>query len=197
MTIAIATAAGLISLGHPDPLRITPEAIAHGLARQNRWAGATALPVTTAQHSLLVHQCFLRIAPACVGEAIHALLHDAHEYLIGDITTPTVRALEARLPGTLATVAALKADIDAAIRRALGLPPPSPEALAAIDAADIAAAAIEWASAMPAANGPCPYGPPPRGLPQQIRIRPWPQAEDDFLTALRAELAATNPIGRY
>lgn len=130
MTIAIATAAGLISLGHPDPLRITPEAIAHGLARQNRWAGATSLPVTTAQHSLLVHQCFLRIAPACVGEAIHALLHDAHEYLIGDITTPTVRALEARLPGTLATVATLKADIDAAIRRAL-----EDDVRAALDAA--------------------------------------------------------------
>jgi len=54
MTIAIATSAGLVSLPHPEPLRITPEAIAHGLARQNRWAGATELPVTTAQHSLLV-----------------------------------------------------------------------------------------------------------------------------------------------
>lgn len=195
MTIAFATSAGLVSLPHPEPLRITPEAIAHGLARQNRWAGATELPVTTAQHSLLVLECFLRIAPHCRAEAIHALLHDAHEYLIGDLTTPTVRALEARLPGTLATVAALKADIDAAIRRALGLAPPSPEALAAIDAADIAAAAIEWASAMPAANGPCPYGPPPRGLPQQIRVLAWVAAEEHFLDALRAYV--TNPSGRH
>lgn len=184
----VATLTGLVDLAAPAPIRITPRAIAHALARQNRWAGNTELPVTTAQHSLLVRECFVRLAPGHAAAAIYPLLHDAHEYLIGDLTTPTVRALEARLSGIADTVRAMKADLDAAIRAAFALPPPGGEVQALIDAAGLAAAAIEWASTIPAENGPCPYGPPPRGLRTRIKPMPWPVAEDAFLAALTREL---------
>lgn len=190
MSLQVATLTGLVDLASPAPIRITPAAIAFALARQNRWAGNTELPVSIAQHSVLVHECFCRMAPAHAdASGILALLHDAHEYLIGDITTPVLRAIEARLPGTADTVHALKAEIDVAIRCAFGLPAPEAEVQGLIDAADLAAAAIEWQSCIAAENGPCPYGPPPRGLPQRIRPQAWPTAETAFLELLHAELA--------
>jgi hypothetical protein len=44
-------------------------------------------------------------------------------------------------------------------------------------------------SLMPSVNGPCPYGPPPRGLRQHIRAWAWPDAETAYLDALAGALA--------
>ncbi|CAN7582906.1 hypothetical protein LJR016_004286 [Devosia sp. LjRoot16] len=189
MSILIATPTGLVDLDAPDLTRITPRAMAHTLARLNRWAGNTELPVTDAQHSVLVREIFVRQHPELRRQAIHPLLHDGHEYLLGDLTRPFQQALEQRLPGFVRHVEAIKGEADAAIRSALGLPEPSMDVRAAIHEADRHAAAIEWLSFIDAANGPCPYGNPPRGLPTRIKALSWPAAEEQFLAHLDRDLA--------
>lgn len=189
MSILVATHTGLVDLDAPDITRITPRAMAHALARLNRWAGNTELPVTDAQHSVLVREIFVRLHPALRPHAVHPLLHDAHEYLLGDLTRPFQQALEQRLPGFARHVEAVKTDADQAIRRALALPEPSIEIYAAIHEADRLAAAIEWLSFIDAANGPSPYGIPPKGLPTRVKALSWPAAEEQFLAHLDRELA--------
>jgi 5'-deoxynucleotidase YfbR-like HD superfamily hydrolase len=189
MSILIATPTGLVDLAAPDLARITPRAMAHTLARLNRWAGNTELPVTDAQHSVLVREIFVRLHPELRSQAIHPLLHDGHEYLLGDLTRPFQQALEQRLPGFVRHVEAIKGETDAAIRSALGLPEPSMDVRAAIHEADRLAAAIEWLSFIDAANGPCPYGNPPRGLPTRVKALSWPAAEEQFLAHLERDLA--------
>lgn len=187
--IQIATSTGLVDLSAPELSRITPRAMAHALARLNRWAGNTELPVTDAQHSVLVREIFVRLHPELRCSAIYPLLHDAHEYLLGDLTRPFQQVLEQRLPGFTRHVEAIKGETDQLIRRALELPQPSIEVHAAIHEADRLAAAIEWLSFIDAANGPCPYGTPPRGLPTRVKALSWPAAEEQFLAHLERDLA--------
>lgn len=187
--IAAATLTGLVDLERPDVALLTPAAIAHGLARLTRWAGDTELPVSVAQHSVLVMELFIRRHPELRPHAVHALLHDAHEMLIGDVVTPFVRLLDSRLPGTRQHVEAIKLELDRAIRAGLGLSGPSIDVLAAIGAADRLAACVEWESFVPPANGPCPYGAVPRGLPTRLKALAWPDAESAFREALDRELS--------
>lgn len=189
MTIHVATATGLVDLGAPDLTRITPRTMAHALARLTRWAGNTELPVTDAQHSVLVREIFVRMHPELRNQSIYPLLHDGHEYLLGNLTRPFQLAIEQRLPGFVRHVEAIKGETDAAIRSALGLPEPSMDVRAAVHEADRHAAAIEWLSFIDPANGPCPYGNPPRGLPTRVKALSWPAAEEQFLAHLERDLA--------
>lgn len=179
---SVATAAGLVSLHAPDPATITLAAIARGLARINRWLGATELPVNVAQHSLMVGD---RLPPPA---RIYGYLHDAHEYLWSDVMTPTAVAIERDFPGFCAWLDSRKSETDVAIRRALGVPIPSMEVRAAVHDADLRMAATEWACLMPAVNGPNPIPAEPY---RTIRIKPWawPDAEARFLEAVERELA--------
>lgn len=174
----------------PDlpPVDLSPERLAHRLALQTRWCGATEKPFTLAQHAALTYEAFLRLAPARAGEAIHALLAAVPEALAGGLPTPTMRRLAPRAPDLRAALDALHAGIAEAVRRRHGLAPPSPEAVALIDAARIVASAIAWRSAMPPGYGPSPYGPPPRHA-AAIPILAWPAAEDLVLHLIRLELA--------
>ncbi len=75
----------------PSPLDIEIEDIAHGLARVARWNGQTVgeHAFSVAQHSLLVDQIFTRLVPdASVEWQLLSLLHDAPEYVIGDMISP-------------------------------------------------------------------------------------------------------------
>lgn len=173
----------------PDlpPVDLSPERLAHRLALQTRWCGATEKPFTLAQHAALTYEAFLRLAPARAGEAIHALLAAVPEALAGGLPTPTMRRLAPRAPELRTALDALHADIAEAVRRRLGLASPSPEAVALIDAARIVASAIAWRSAMPPGYGPSPYGPPPARA-AAIPILPWPAAEDLVLHLLHLEL---------
>src|SRR5450631_2842879 len=80
-----------LDLLDPSPLDIEIEDIAHGLARVARWNGQTRGPTifSVAQHSLLVehiaHASYSDLSPRC---RLTALLHDAPEYVIGDIISP-------------------------------------------------------------------------------------------------------------
>ena len=80
-----------LDLLDPSPLDIEIEDIAQGLARVARWNGQTIgdHAFSVAQHSLLVEEIFGRIAPeATTEQRLIALLHDAPEYVIGDMISP-------------------------------------------------------------------------------------------------------------
>jgi len=80
-----------LDLLEPSPLDIEINDIAHGLARVARWNGQTAgaHAFSVAQHSLLVEEIFTRLNPEAGPEdRLVALLHDAPEYVIGDMISP-------------------------------------------------------------------------------------------------------------
>ena len=85
-----------LDLLNPSPLDIEIEDIAHGLARVARWNGQTKglHPFSVAQHSLLVEGLLSHAEDNLDRQArLAALLHDAPEYVIGDIISPFKAAL--------------------------------------------------------------------------------------------------------
>jgi 5'-deoxynucleotidase YfbR-like HD superfamily hydrolase len=129
-----------LDLLDPSPLDIEIEDIAHGLARVARWNGQTqgAHIFSVAQHTLLVEQMARRLAPNPDRRLrLAVLLHDAPEYVIGDMISPfktvigdAYKAVEARLL--------------AAIHRRFGVAVELPEDVRRlIKAADRAAAYLE------------------------------------------------------
>src|SRR5690606_8084626 len=80
----------------PSPLDVELMDIAHGLARVARWNGQTQgdFPFSVAQHSVLVLESFRALNPAADDRAqLYALLHDAPEYVMGDIISPFKAAM--------------------------------------------------------------------------------------------------------
>jgi len=80
-----------LDLLDPSPLDIEIADIAHGLARVARWNGQTrgAHAFSVAQHSVLVERLVYDLNPRLAREArLMALLHDAPEYVIGDLISP-------------------------------------------------------------------------------------------------------------
>jgi len=85
-----------LDLLHPAPLDIEIEDIAHGIARVARWNGQTIgdHPYSVAEHSMLVELILRRLKPkAGPAERLAALLHDAPEYVIGDMISPFKAAI--------------------------------------------------------------------------------------------------------
>jgi uncharacterized protein len=79
-----------LDLIDPSPLDVEIADIAHGLARVARWNGQTKGPeiFSVAQHSLLVEALFAARDAASPQARLAALLHDAPEYVIGDMISP-------------------------------------------------------------------------------------------------------------
>ena len=80
-----------LDLIDPSPLDVEIGDIAHGLARVARWNGQTKGPeiFSVAQHSLLVEALFAaRDVSSSRESRLAALLHDAPEYVIGDMISP-------------------------------------------------------------------------------------------------------------
>lgn len=85
-----------LDLLDPSPLDIEIEDIAHGLAFVARWNGQTSgdYAYSVAEHSLLVEEIFARLQPSAgPQERLAALLHDAPEYVIGDMISPVKSAV--------------------------------------------------------------------------------------------------------
>jgi 5'-deoxynucleotidase YfbR-like HD superfamily hydrolase len=86
-----------LDLLDPTPMDIEIEDIAHGLAFVARWNGQTRgdFAYSVAEHSLLVEQIFTRQGGALVTPRwqLAALLHDAPEYVIGDMISPVKSAV--------------------------------------------------------------------------------------------------------
>jgi 5'-deoxynucleotidase YfbR-like HD superfamily hydrolase len=173
-----------LDLLDPSPLDIEIEDIAHGLARVARWNGQTigANIFSVAQHTLLVEE----VARRRFGEpdrrlALALMLHDAPEYVIGDMISPfkavigeSYKAVEKRLLG--------------AIHRRFGLAPELPaDVIKVIKTADRGAAFLEATqlAGFSVAEARRFFGPRPT-LPMAVErdyMTPWPAptAERRFL----------------
>ena len=114
-----------LDLLDPSPLDVEIEDIAHGLARVARWNGQTDGPhiFSVAQHSLLVEAISRRQAPNVDQRwRLAVLLHDAPEYVIGDLISPFKAVFDADYK-------AVEQRLLAAISLRFGLPPRWPAAL--------------------------------------------------------------------
>ena len=118
-----------LDLLDPSPLDVEIGDIAHGLARVARWNGQTAgdHAYSVAQHSLLVDDIFQRILPAANPcERLTCLLHDAPEYVIGDMISPFkavvgggYKAVEERLQTAIHVRFALPSQTPVSLRNAI------------------------------------------------------------------------------
>jgi 5'-deoxynucleotidase YfbR-like HD superfamily hydrolase len=129
-----------LDLLDPSPLDIEIEDIAHGLARVARWNGQTKGPhaFSVAQHCLLVEALLVHAEDNLDRHArLAALLHDAPEYVIGDMISPFKAALGVDYK-------AFESKLQAAIHLRFGLPPKTSELLTGkIKKADRIAAYLE------------------------------------------------------
>ena len=85
-----------LDLLNPSPFDIEIEDIARGLARVARWNGQTTgyNAFSVAEHSVIVENLLITIYPNSSPEQrLTALLHDAAEYVIGDMISPFKNAL--------------------------------------------------------------------------------------------------------
>ena len=85
-----------LDLLDPTPVDIEIEDIAHGLSFVARWNGQTVgdFAYSVAEHSLLVERLFARLNPRAPAKwRLAALLHDAPEYVIGDMISPVKNAV--------------------------------------------------------------------------------------------------------
>ncbi len=115
-----------LDLLDPSPLDIEVEDIAHGLARVARWNGQTdgEHAFSVAQHSVLVEEIAAELEPKLERRfRLAALIHDAPEYVIGDLISPFKAALAL-------DYRAFEAKLLAAIHLRFGLPAELPDPVA-------------------------------------------------------------------
>ena len=113
----------------PSPLDIEIGDIAHGLARVARWNGQTKgdHALSVAQHSLLVEDIASRLLDRPnQTEQLFALLHDAAEYVIGDMISPfkavmggNYKEVEIRLEAAINIWAGLKPHPPAKLKKTI------------------------------------------------------------------------------
>jgi len=179
-----------LDLLDPTPMDIEVEDIAHGLAFVARWNGQTKgnYAYSVAEHSLLVTDIFATQNPSAPFKwQLAALLHDAPEYVIGDMISPVKAAVG---PG----YGALDDRLTAAIHIRFGLPAQIPAQIKKqIKAADKISA---WLEAVQIAGFTVTeadklFGKIDPNLSKtlQIRLRPPVAVRDDF-TAKHHELMA-------
>ncbi|MEX2034719.1 MAG: HD family hydrolase [Xanthobacteraceae bacterium] len=178
-----------LDLLDPSPLDIEIEDIAHGLARIARWNGQTegAHIFSVAQHTLLVEAVARARWPRLDRKArLALLLHDAPEYVIGDMISP----FKAVIGGSYKAV---ETRLLAAIHIRFGLPvKPSAEIERMTKAADRGAAYLEATrlAGFGTAEARRFFGPPPKLSPAIERdyLTPWPAgtAEKRYLERFAA-----------
>ena len=129
-----------LDLIDPSPMDIEIEDIAHGLARVARWNGQTSgeWAYSVAQHSVLVERLFAKQNPGIDRRwRLACLLHDAPEYVIGDMITPFKAILSSEYKS-------IEHRLEIAVHIRFGLPGELPQWVhAAIKRADKLAAFIE------------------------------------------------------
>lgn len=139
----ILTATGRsIDLAAPHHRDITPLDVAWSLAQTNRFTGHALRPYSVAEHSLLVADIAERILRLPVDGQLAALLHDAHEALCGDMSSPAKQALGSPW-------AAFEDRLQHAALTAFGAHTASAEHRAAIKLSDLIALATEKRDLMP------------------------------------------------
>ena len=178
-----------LDLLDPSPLDIEIEDIAHGLARVARWNGQTsgAHIFSVAQHTLLVEAVMRARNPRIDARLrLAAVLHDAPEYVIGDMISP----FKAVLGGDYKAV---ERRLLAAIHIRFGLPPQLPPDIERqVKEADRGAAYLEATELAGFAQAEAKrlFGRDP-GLPDSVRqdyLMPWSaaKAEKRFLAHFKS-----------
>ncbi len=180
-----------LNLLDPSPLDVELDDIAHGLARVARWNGQTVGGhiFSVAQHSLLVEAIAAHINPDMSREwRLAVLLHDAPEYVIGDIISPfkavigdAYKAIEAGLLAAIHLHFGLPAQPTAVLKRFIKQ---ADRQAAFLEATHLAGFAREEAIKF--------FG-RPEPLPRAVLalLDPWPvsQAEERYHQQVTAALA--------
>ncbi|MCB2096683.1 MAG: YfbR-like 5'-deoxynucleotidase [Parvularculaceae bacterium] len=178
-----------LDLLDPSPVDVEIEDIAHGLARVARWNGQTKglIPFSVAQHSLLVENFCQAIRPDWpVKWRLAALLHDAPEFVIGDMISPFKSALGDQYRS-------IEKRLQRAVHLRFGLPADLPHTVEmAIKRADRASAFFEaiQLAGFSAAEANQLFG-APRGVPAtEIRIETTAVAQKRYLARFGELMAA-------
>lgn len=182
-----------LDLLDPSPLDIEIEDIAHGLARVARWNGQTPGEnvFSVAQHSVLVEEIARLLQPNIdTADRETIFLHDAPEYVVGDMISPfksviggDYKAVEARLAAAIHLRFSLPLRPAAAIR---ALTKRADSIAAYFEATRLAGFSQKEARQF--------FG-QPRGIdPDRLDLHPWPTlvAERRFMerfAAIEAERA--------
>ena len=169
-----------LDLLDPSPLDIEIEDIAHGLARVARWNGQTVgdHAFSVAQHCLVVEEIAAHLQPGLDPRwRMAGLLHDAPEYVIGDMISPFKTALGLDYQS-------FEERLERAIHIRFGLPPRTPAEInrqikaadrlsAYFEAVTLAGFGVDEATAI--------FGRPPKGLRLKLDPLPAEDAEARFL----------------
>ncbi|QXT40154.1 HD domain-containing protein [Gymnodinialimonas ceratoperidinii] len=177
-----------LDLLDPTPMDIEIEDIAHGLAFVARWNGQTRgdFAYSVAEHSILVTDIHARLNPKGPAKwQLAALLHDAPEYVIGDMISPVKAAVGPGYSG-------LDDRLTAAIHLRFGLPATLPKTVkAAIKRADKVSAWLEATQLAGFAEAEADrfFGRPDPALVEglDLHLRPPAEVRADF-TARHADL---------
>jgi 5'-deoxynucleotidase YfbR-like HD superfamily hydrolase len=183
-----------LDLLDPSPLDIEIEDIAHGLARVARWNGQTVgeHPFSVAQHSVVVEEIVAHLQPTLEPRwRLAALLHDAAEYVIGDMISPFKAALGLDYHN-------FETRMETAIHIRFGLPVRTPPPIRTlIKAADRACAffeATQLAGFAPA-EAKTLFGSPPAGYHLLLAPSPPVEAETRYLERYRQLAEAAGYVG--
>lgn len=192
------TSGGGVDLLDPKPEQVRLHDLAWGLSRLPRFNGQTisGSSYSVARHSTLVVE--LMPDDACPRERLWALLHDGHEYCVGDIASPVLRAMKA-VDGRMArdvskagwmsqfdALSTITLELDRAIRLAFGLPEFLPEPwMRRVRDADLLALALERHALMHASS------------PDGFEWDPLPQVPDVLSDRIRHLLAPDSAQADY
>ncbi|MES2143409.1 MAG: HD family hydrolase [Pseudomonadota bacterium] len=178
-----------LDLLDPTPMDIEIEDIAHGLAFVARWNGQTRgdWPYSVAEHSLLVEEIHARLNPGvAIRWRLAALLHDAPEYVIGDMISPVKAAvgpgygeLDLRLTAAVHLRFGLPAILPAPVKKAIKA---ADKVSAWLEATRIAGFSEEEADRL--------FGKPQTGVVDglEIRLRPPAVVRADYVARVSALL---------
>jgi hypothetical protein len=161
----------------PSLEQVDLRVIAAATAKMCRWTGHILHFYSVASHCVAV-------ADICRDEVKpYALLHDAAEGYLGDISTPLKHAMRSLSPAALAAYDQITEPVDRAIHLACGLTWPVPMAIhAEVKHADLAMLATEYRDLIPAGSPEIDYLPPP----VEQRLMPdadWRVAREVFIGA--------------
>lgn len=181
-----------LDLLDPSPVDIEIEDIAHGLARVARWNGQTkgAHAFSVAQHSVIVEALCVHLEPRIDPKSrLLALLHDAPEYVIGDMISPFKAVLGDGYKE-------IETRLSYAIHTRFGLPAETPSSLKRlIKKADNICAWFEATqlAGFSEAESDRFFGHPPRGFHLDLTPQPTEEAQAEFIgrtVALLADIEA-------
>lgn len=182
-----------LDLIDPSPLDVEIEDIAHGLARVARWNGQTrgSHAFSVAQHSVIVESLCRSLEPTLSAKSsLSALLHDAPEYVIGDMISPFKAVLGNAYKD-------IEERLTYAIHARFGLPAKTPAKLKKlIKRADHISAWFEATqlAGFSADEADQFFGAPPKGLSLDLDPIAPAQAQADFVERTEALLLGIDAL---